>query len=238
MESILTENGNVQSQALEDLSHAVNYRRWLADLIRPHLGDDPIEIGSGTGDYAVEWLDGLPRLTVTEADDERLKLLQERFGDDERVTVRPLALPASEAGSYSAAVALNVMEHIEDDVAALRSIAAMLRPGGAVVLIVPAFPSAMSKFDRAVGHYRRYTRRSLSAALHAADLEVETLQYFNPVGLLGWYVMCRALGSFPRNGFLLRGYDRTLIPLMRRMEVRWQPPFGQSLVTVARTAKH
>ncbi len=237
MEPILTENSNVQSQALEDLSHAVNYRRWLADLVRPHLGDDPIELGSGTGDYAMEWLDGLPRMTVTEADDERLKLLQQRFADDERVTVRSLALPASEPGSYSAAVALNVMEHIEDDVAALRGIAAMLRPGGAVVLIVPAFPSAMSKFDRAVGHYRRYTRRSLSAALHAADLEVQALGYVNPVGLLAWYVMCRALGSFPRNGFLLRGYDRTVVPVLRAMEGRWQPPFGQSLLAVARTAE-
>jgi 16S rRNA A1518/A1519 N6-dimethyltransferase RsmA/KsgA/DIM1 with predicted DNA glycosylase/AP lyase activity len=75
----MTNHEDVQSRVLEDLSEAVNYRRWLADLARPYLGDDPIEVGAGIGDYAVEWLRALPRLTVTEADDDRLKLLHQRF---------------------------------------------------------------------------------------------------------------------------------------------------------------
>jgi SAM-dependent methyltransferase len=223
----------MQTRVLEDLSHAVNYRRWLVDLVRPYLGEDPIEIGAGTGDYAAEWLAGLSRLTVTEADETRLKDLNQRFAHDPRVTVRPLALPTTETGTYSAVVALNVLEHIDDDVGALRSAAALLRPGGAVALIVPAFPSAMSRFDRAVGHVRRYTRDSMSTALRAAGLTVQELRYVHPLGLLSWYVVCKALRSFPSNGTLLRGYDRTVIPLCRRAERRWRPPFGQSLLAVA-----
>lgn len=231
----MTEPDNVQSRVLEDLTEAVNYRRWLAGLAEPHLGDHPIEIGAGIGAYAAEWLPRLPRMTLTESSDSRLKVLHERFMDDPRVTVRHLTLPTGERGDHSAAVALNVLEHIEDDVAAVRGAGQLLRPGGAVVLIVPAFPSAMSRFDRSVGHFRRYTRDSLSTVLTNAGMAIEELRYINPVGLLNWYVVCTMLRSFPRNGPLLRGYDRIVVPAAKRLERNWRPPFGQSIFAVART---
>jgi SAM-dependent methyltransferase len=226
---------HLQSRVLEDLSDAVNYQSWLADLARPYLGNNPIELGSGLGDYAAAWLNTVPRITVTEADDSRLKALTGRFVEDPRVDVRPLFLPTEERGEHTAAVALNVLEHIEDDVAGLRSVGGLLRPGGAVVLIVPAFPSAMSRFDRTIGHFRRYTVASLGGALTAAGLRIEELRYVNPVGLLGWYVACRTLGFTPHNGPTVRAYDRVVVPLARRLEQRWKPPFGQSVFAVART---
>jgi SAM-dependent methyltransferase len=235
---------NLQSEVLEDLTDAVNYQRWLADLTRPYLGDNPIELGGGIGDYAAAWLAdppgdqgrGVPRITVTEADDSRFKVLAERFVDDERVTVRQLFLPASERAGHSAAVALNVLEHLEDDVEALRSVAGLVRPGGAIVLIVPAFPFAMSRFDRSIGHFRRYTVGSLRAALEGAGLRVEQIRYINPIGLVNWYLACRLLRMTPRNGVPLRAYDRLVVPLARRLERSWRPPFGQSVFVVARTA--
>src|SRR5258705_5176721 len=100
----MTEHGDHQSRVLEDLSEAVNYRRWLASMASPYLGDDPIEFGSGIGDYAAEWLPALSRMTLSEADEGRLKVLHERFVDDPRVTVTRLMLPATERREHSAAV--------------------------------------------------------------------------------------------------------------------------------------
>jgi SAM-dependent methyltransferase len=225
---------HVQSGVLEDLSEAVNYRHWLAGLAAPYLGDHPIEIGSGIGDYAAEWLQTVPKITVSETHEDRLKLLHERFVDDTRVEVRRLTLPANERGEYSAAVALNVLEHIRDHVGAVRSVTGMLRPGGRVVLIVPAFQFAMSRFDRTIGHERRYTRASAGEVLTAAGLEIEQLHYINPLGLMSWFVVCRLLGSFPRNGVMLRTYDRAVVPLARSLERRRHPPFGQSVFAVGR----
>lgn len=225
----------LQDDVLEDLAEAVNYRRWLCDLAVPHLGDDPLEVGSGLGLYASEWRTaGIARLTLSEADPGRLETLRERFADDAAVAVRELAAPVVEEASYSCVVAFNVLEHIADDVAALRGFGGLLRPGGAVVLVVPAFPSAMSRFDVAIGHHRRYRKRTLRAAAESAGLTVEVLRHVNGIGLLGWYVAVKLLRGRPRAGLLLTFYDRGLVPWLRRLEQRWEPPFGQSLLLVAR----
>lgn len=231
----VTGDTQLQSETLEDLSDAHNYRRWLADLARPHLGEHPLEIGSGTGDYAAEWLADVASFTATEADASRLGGLTARFADHPKVRVRGLGLPTEETGDHSAVVALNVLEHIPDDVAAAASMGRLLRPGGRVVLIVPAFPSAMSRFDLAIGHQRRYTLRTMAATLSAAKLTITELRYVNPLGLLSWYVVVRALGMAPRNGPLLKVYDRAVVPVLRRVEGRRCPPFGQSVFAVATT---
>ena len=153
------------------------------------------------------------------------------------VRVRELAGPVTATAAHSAVVACNVLEHVPDDVGALRDLGRLLRPGGRVVLVVPAFPSAMSAFDRAIGHERRYRRAGLRAVAEQAGLRVEVLHHVNSVGLLGWYVLVKALRGRPRAGLLLAVYDRLLVPVLRRVEARRPPPFGQSLFLVARTQR-
>jgi hypothetical protein len=227
---------NLQSDVLEDLASAVRYRRWLCSLAHPHLGDDPIEIGSGLGYYATEWADAGYPITVSEADAGRLASLNSRFADDPRVSVQQLVVPIDIEAEHSAVVAYNVLEHIEDDVAALRGFRKLLRPDGAVVLIVPAFPSAMSDFDRAIGHYRRYTKRSMRAALSEAGLRAERLHYLNAPGLLVWYAVVKTLKQRPKEGLGLTMYDRLLVPVVKLVEKVVRPPFGQSVFVVARRA--
>jgi ubiquinone/menaquinone biosynthesis C-methylase UbiE len=230
----------LQTEVLEELSDARRYRRWLADLARPYLGENPVEIGSGTGDYALEWVDSVRSFTATEADEDRYKALTRRFADHDVINTRWLFLGESSsappAPRHSAAVSFNVFEHIPDDVAALRHLTRLVEPGGAIVLIVPAFPSAMSRFDLAIGHQRRYTRASLTASLRLAGLEIDQVRYLNPVGLLSWYVAVKALGMTPRNGGMLRAYDRLIVPLARRIDGP-RNPFGQAVFAVARVPR-
>jgi SAM-dependent methyltransferase len=222
----------LQSAVLEDLAEAVNYRRWLVDLALPYLTGPTLEIGSGLGHYAADWADrGVP-ITASEADPDRLAALRQRFADG-RVAVREIAMPMEVGAGYAAVVAMNVLEHIPDDVAALRGFAGLLRPAGRVVLLVPALPALMSEFDRAIGHQRRYRRRGLAATLQQAGLAVDVLHYLNLPGVLAWYVGMRLLRMTPRSGPVLSTWDRFVVPTARRVECRWRPPVGQSLFAVA-----
>jgi len=232
--SEITGDSDLQSDVLEDLASAVNYRRWLCSLAVPYLGDDPIEIGSGLGHYGAEWAPSCGAFTVSEADHSRLAALRDRFTGDERIRVRELAVPIEVNAEHSAVVAYNVLEHIPDEVAALRAFAGLIRPDGAVVLVVPAFPSAMSDFDRAIGHQRRYTKRSLATALTDAGLRIERLHYLNAPGLPIWYGAVKLLKRRPKEGLGLTIYDRALVPVTRRVEKYVRPPFGQSVFAVAR----
>lgn len=221
----------LQSAVLEVMSGADNYISWLASLAEPHLGDTPLEIGAGIGDYAEIWSRGRS-LTASEADPARLAVLQQRFGGRSDVTVRALEVPITETASHSSVVAYNVLEHIEDQVGALRSFAGLVRPGGRVVLIVPAFMIAMSDFDREIGHYRRYRKKDVVAAMTAAGLVPVDVRYVNPVGLVGWIVLMRLLGK-RTDDTPVAFFDRRVVPVLRRVERHVRPPFGQSVLAVA-----
>ena len=228
----------LQSQTLEDVGNAVNYHRWLCDLARPYLGDHPVELGAGLGDYAGNWLaGGLPRITLCEREEVRYAGLRERFGGDPRVTVTDFDVYDPPQGEHSAFVAFNVLEHLERDADALRAAHRLLAPGGAVVMFVPAFEFAMSDFDRAVGHVRRYRKRTLREAYERAGLELELLHYVNAPGLAAWFAGMRLLRMTPGDGPLLRVWDGGVVPVARAVERRVRPPFGQSVFAVGRVPR-
>jgi ubiquinone/menaquinone biosynthesis C-methylase UbiE len=239
----VTGDSRLQSDVLEGLSDARRYRRWLAEIALPYLGDHPIEIGSGNGDYALEWAPHVASLTATEADDHRYEALHDRFRDHPVIKAKWLLLGAESPAGRSAvqpgaqhtgAVALNVFEHIPDHVGALKSMATYVKPGGHVVIIVPAFPSAMSRFDRAIGHERRYTKATLRTLLDNAGLMISDVRYVNPIGLLAWYVAVKGLNMTPKNGLGVRLYDRVMVPVARVLDRARIAPFGQSVVGIAR----
>jgi len=233
---VLGDSG-VQSRSLESVASAVRYHDWLTSLALPWLGDHPVELGSGLGDYARRWLAaGVPKITLIERDDDRLQVLRRSFRGDPRVQVLDLDVldpaAAPDGPLHSSYVAFNVLEHIPDHVQALRAAHRLVRPGGRVVMLVPAFPFAMGRFDRTVGHVRRYTRRSLAEAYRAADLELDRVHYVNAPGLPAWFVGMRLLGMTPGEGPLLRIWDSVVVPAARAVENRVRPPFGQSVFAV------
>jgi SAM-dependent methyltransferase len=220
---------------LEVMADAVRYRRYLLDLFEPHFGRTVLEVGSGLGDLASE-LRGYDRLTVTDVDPICLVELGKRFSGRSEIQVKRFDLrePGSDETPVETVLAVNVLEHIVDDDRALRRMAATVVPGGNVILFVPAYPSLYGPHDRAAGHVRRYVPKTLAAVVVDAGLEVEVLRPVNFLGGIAWWLAVRMGGcSSPRVG-LVRLYDRLVVPLVRLMERRWHPPFGQSIICVAR----
>jgi hypothetical protein len=102
------------------------------------------------------------------------------------------------------------------------------------VLIVPAFPFAMSPVDIATGHVRRYTKKSMREALADAGLVVEQLRYVNALGLIGYYLATSVFRLTPTEGPMVKLYDQFVLPATRAAESVVRPPFGQSVFAVAR----
>jgi SAM-dependent methyltransferase len=223
---------------LEVMSDAVRYRRYLLDLFEPHCGRTIIEFGSGLGDLAEE-LRGYDRLTVTDVDPHCLRELSERFVGRPEIEVKRVDVrePDPVGASADTVLAVNVLEHIVDDVRALRRMAEAVFPGGNLILFVPAYPSLYGPHDRAAGHVRRYVPKTLEAAVVDAGLTVEVLRPVNFLGGIAWWVAVRIGGCSSPNGGLVRLYEQLVVPLVRLMERRWHPPFGQSIFCVARVPR-
>jgi SAM-dependent methyltransferase len=214
---------------------ARRYRDYQFSLIGPQLGASVLEVGSGLGDFSA-MLTGARRLVVSDTDPICLAALRSRFGADPRVDVLEVDLDAEVAltEKVESVLAMNVLEHILDDVAALRALGELLVPSGAVVLWVPAYPALYGDFDRMVGHHRRYTPATLQATVEAAGLLPELLRPVNLLGGIAWWAAVRRGGAGSASERLVRAYDRLVIPLTQTLERHWTPPFGQSLLCVAR----
>jgi ubiquinone/menaquinone biosynthesis C-methylase UbiE len=225
----------VQCDVLVALAGCRNHRKWFADFAKPYLGDSPIEIGSGLGDYAREWIPLVRQFTVTDADENLIIGLKKEMAGYSNVDVQQILLPSTERADHSCLICYNVLEHIEDHIGALRSMARLVRAGGHIVLVCPAFPFAMSPVDIATGHVRRYTKRSMTEALAEAGLEVMDVRYANSLGLICYYAFTSVLKKQPSTGGTMTFYDRLLVPVVQFVErLIKRPPFGQSVVAVAR----
>jgi SAM-dependent methyltransferase len=224
-------------RSLEDGSgqYQQRYRAYQYDLISRHCGSSVLEVGAGLGEFASQF-SGLQRHVVTDVDPDAVASMAARFADRPEVEALQLDLagPLPSIGApVASVVAINVLEHIEDDSGALRSLTRLVEPGGTIVLFVPGYMQLYGDFDRRVGHVRRYTPSTLRAAIAGAGL---VPSYVRPVNLLGgiaWWLTVRRGGvGTPKPG-LLRVYDRVVVPTTRVLESRLTPPFGQSILGVA-----
>jgi SAM-dependent methyltransferase len=129
-------------------------------------------------------------------------------------------------------VCLNVLEHIEDDRAALARLFASLEPGGRLVLLVPAHRWLYGAIDRAIHHYRRYERAELVERLRETGFAVEHVAFFNRLGIVGWYLNSVLARRTTVPGVQAR-LQSLLVPLLR-VESLLPLPFGLSLIAVGR----
>ncbi len=217
---------------LEAMAEAVRYNRFLVDQVIEALPQDVdrpsvVDFGAGTGTYALMLRERGITALCTEID------------ASQRATMDAAGLPTVAeiadvaAGSADLVYALNVFEHIEDDGAAIRETVRALKPGGRLLIYVPAFMSIFSSMDRKVGHFRRYRRKHLVALVESAGLRVVRARYCDPLGYLAALVF-KIFGN--RSGTIspasVRLYDRVAFPISHALEPIFARMFGKNVVVV------
>ena len=223
---------------LEAMAFARNYHRWIADELAPFLGSRVAEVGAGSGNFSQLLLatPGVAELHAFEPSANMYPLLQAqlaRFANARSTNGFFGDHAAEHRQAFDSICYVNVLEHVALDGDELRQASIALRPGGHLLVFVPALPWLFSKLDQDLGHHRRYRKAELVSVVESAGLEVSRVKYFDLPGVLPWFVAFVLLGRTLTGGSVSL-YDRLLVPLTRRLEGAIEPPLGKNLLLVAR----
>jgi glycosyltransferase involved in cell wall biosynthesis len=199
------------------LKRARRYARWLADTVRPCVGERVLELGAGSGNLSVHLF---PRTLYWAVDDNPLflvdleKLIPTRpyLRVSYAEVTRPDSLPDGER--FDTVICVNILEHVEDDAGALARLGEALDPGGRAIVLVPNAPGLLGSLDRTLGHRRRYTRGDLEKLGQAASLRLLHVTGLNRISALPWWVNGKLLRRKSLGAWQLGLFD-LFVPLFR-----------------------
>jgi len=226
------------SHILARLSRAPRFNAWMADAIRQYCGQQVLEIGSGVGNLTRRLV---PRTHYVASDINPLYLETLKAIAAERPYMKSAycdvtdveSFPAVDGG-FDTVVCLNVIEHVEDDAAALENIRRVLRPGGTAVVLVPHGQWNFGSLDTVLGHHRRYSSASLRTVAERSGFVVDTVFEFNRAGTPAWFLNGRVLRRTSFSAVQI-WFLNVLTPVFRLLD-RVLPIPGLSLIAVLRRA--
>lgn len=224
------------TKALDKLESAERYHDWLANYIKPYLGEYNLEIGAGRGTMTriVALSYNVDMLEPAEINrDSLVELLK----NNDRITALyklPSEIPSSK--QYNSIYSSNVLEHIYDDKAEIEKYLKFLSNGGNIIGVVPAGGKYLfSHFDRLIGHYRRYSLKDLKRLRVLQDdfdnhAILTHYRYLNPIGALGWFFIMKLLGrkEISEKSIKVSQKILKLNDIIRFDHI----PFGQSMLIV------
>ena len=219
----------------ERMEFARRYFEWQFTMAARHLGPRVLEIGCGLGNFTQHLLDR--ELVVgIDVEPECIENRNRRFAARPNligICMDVLSPDFTDLRRHepTGIACLNVLEHVRDDALAVARMHTVLPAGGTVVLIVPAFDALYGPIDKLLGHYRRYSKRSLRETAQAAGFQIKVLRYINSIGFFGWWVNARILKRTEQSEAQIKVFDR-LVPALSRVESWMEPPIGQSIFAV------
>jgi len=219
----------------EIMSMAVNYNNMLYELISPYLSGSILEVGSGVGNFTGRLLENseIDSITCFEIDKSCCERFKQQLSSSKnwtKVTFHEYDFNRSNLKKhFDFAFSFNVLEHIEDDSAALRKIITYLKPGGHLVLYLPAMNCVYGSIDRELLHYRRYDKEMIEKLLNGLPIEYVKMRYCNMIGAIGWFYTNRILKSKSQTQGKVVFYDKYILPISRVIEQYLPNLFGLNL---------
>jgi len=216
---------------LEIFEQARNWKAYLRRSMRPYLAGSVLEVGAGLGANTRQFASlSFDRWTCLEPDE---SLLAQIEPSDRRELIAGDLSVLDSSRRFDAILYIDVLEHIADDSDELRSAAAHLKPRGTLIVLSPAHSWLFTPFDQAIGHHRRYTRKSLQAAA-PHFLHREKLIYLDSAGMLASLANRLLLNQSMPTAAQIRTWDTFLVPCSRCIDPLFFGAVGKSVLGVWR----
>lgn len=232
---------------LDNLQHAYNYQKWMIDSVTPFLGNSILEIGAGIGNLSSR-LPLKDKLIFTESDPHLFEILKDKIANKfpNAVNVKTMLIDISTdwttnliSENIDTVVSFNVLEHIEDDQAAMKQIYNLLKKSKStnvkrIITFVPAHSWAFGAMDTVFKHYRRYNHQRMIDIARSIDPNTEiNYRYFNLLGLIPWFFFGRVLNRDKIDKSSITAFEK-ICPYTRNIDdfihSSLRLPFGQSLI--------
>lgn len=228
-------------EALNVIANQDAFNRWMFETISPFCSGHILEIGSGIGNISTFFLEYGFDLTLSDLRPEYIGYLKAHFNGrvaPEQIIALDLVHPhfsqqyQAHLQQFDSLFALNVIEHIADEHTALKNAAQLLKTGGTMVILVPAYFALYNHFDHALGHFRRYHHHTLARALRRSGLNVKKCFYFNVAGMPGWWLSGKLQGNrnIPQDQMNL--FNR-LVPVLKVLDHLLLHKTGLSVIGIA-----
>ncbi|MEY2521897.1 MAG: hypothetical protein QOJ66_462 [Ilumatobacteraceae bacterium] len=228
------------AEELENLAQANRFFGWIADELTPHLGHRILEVGAGIGTIATKMAERKPASEITAIEPAENLFDELRSATRGLSRVTPLQLTSQELAAtrpqqFDSIVYVNVLEHILDDAAEMRTAFELVAPGGSLGVFVPAMSRLYGSLDYKSGHHRRYDKASLRQVIADAGFEIVELRYLEVAGVLPYWLMYRVLNRQSLSAMSSGVFDRMVVPVSKLMQrLVPNPPFGKNLLAIAR----
>lgn len=234
---------NYEGRDLEAMSFAINYHQWILDLFRPYVGKDIVEVGAGSGSVTLMLKQYKPNSLVA------IEPSREMYPELKKNLVHTRNIYTYQDFFYNISDEIrrkfqpdtffyvNVMEHIPDDSTEISTVYNTLKPGGRLLIFVPALPFLLSNFDKKIGHFRRYLRKDLERKCKNSGFDIELSRYFDFPGVIPWFIKYRFAGSTKMSSKQIDMYDKKIIPIIKPIETFIPPIIGKNIILVARKSQ-
>jgi SAM-dependent methyltransferase len=233
---------NEGEDTLNTIALANHLNSWMYHSIKPFCHGKILEIGSGVGNISEYFLNDNSSILLTDIREGYCESLRKKFsGSNTLLGIETMNLVDQDFdkkfekyfGSFDSVFALNVVEHIFDDKLSISNCYKLLRPGGHLVILVPAYQWLYNNFDIQLEHYRRYTRKRLESLLLTSNFSIFRSWYFNAAGITGWYVSGKLQHHKIIPVWQIRLYNK-LVGIFKLFDRIIFNSFGLSVITVGK----
>ena len=222
---------NYPETATERFDNANFHIKYCLSIIKKYIKGDVLEVGAGCGSFTRNYLSKeINNIVLTEKDDKNISNLKDIFRSKPKINVTKSSIN-NIYGKFDSILYFHVLEHIQDDIKELEEAEKKLKPGGHLVIMVPAHPKIYSNLDKAVGHFRRYEKEFFKRNFF--NLNLINFKFLDSIGYLLYYLnkIFFKKETFP-SSFKILLWDKFFTPLTIVVDFFTNYNFGKCIIAV------